>query len=112
MNAFEKLFSALIEEAAAEAEKRVLEKLQHTAVPDKVLNIKEASEYLGISEKLIYQMCSEGALPHIRAGGLHSTKPRILFRQTTLDRWLREQEEASIQKEVNTAYAATGKFRR
>lgn len=98
VSTFEKLFSALVEEAATLAEKRVLEQLENVAVPDRVLNVKETAEYLGISEKLVYQLCSEKVLPHIQAGGLSSTKPRILFRQSTLDRWLQEQEEASVKK--------------
>lgn len=96
VSALDKLMDEIIEEAAAKAAKLVLERLEQAQKPDRVMDVKEAAQHMGLSEKLIYQMCSEGALPHIRAGGLHSTKPRILFRQSTLDRWLREQEEASV----------------
>lgn len=101
MSALDKLFTALVTEAAAEAEKRVLARMEQMAVPDRVLDVKEAAEQLGVSTKLIYQLCAEKVLPHIQAGGLNSNRPRILFRQSTLDRWMREQEEASIQKEVS-----------
>lgn len=99
----EKLFAILVKEAAEKAAKMVLEQLEGSQKPDRVMDVKEAAQYLGISDKLIYQLCAEKVLPHVKAGGLNSNKPRILFQQSTLDRWLREQEEASIQKEVNTA---------
>lgn len=101
MSSMEKLFAEIVEQAAAEAEKRVLERMEQMAVPDRVLDVKEAAEQLGVSTKLIYQLCEEKVLPHIQAGSLNSNRPRILFRQSTLDRWMREQEEASIQKEVS-----------
>lgn len=101
MSALDKLMDEIIEEAAAKAAKLVLEQLEGSQKPDRVMDVKEAAQYLGISDKLIYQLCAEKVLPHVKAGGLNSNKPRILFRQSTLDRWLREQEEASIQKEVN-----------
>lgn len=101
MNTIDKLFNELVEQAAAAAEKRVLEQLENMITPDKVLDVKETAEYLGVSPKLIYQLCAEKVLPHIQAGGSNSNRPRILFRQATLDRWLREQEEASLRKEVN-----------
>lgn len=100
VSALDKLMDEIIEEAAAKAAKLVLEQLEGTQKPDRVMDVKEAAQYLGISDKLIYQLCAEKVLPHVKAGGLNSNKPRILFRQSTLDRWLREQEEASIQKEV------------
>lgn len=100
---FEKLFAALVEEAAAAAEKRVMERLEQMTVPDRVLDVKEAAQHMGLDEKTLYRLCQEKRLPHIRAGQTNSKRPRILLRQSTLDRWLREQEEASIQKEVNTA---------
>lgn len=98
MSSLNRFFDEIVDQAAAAAEKRVLERLKGIMVPDRVLNVKEAAEYLGISDKLIYQLCAEKVLPHIQAGGLSSTKPRILFRQSTLDRWLQEQEEASVKK--------------
>lgn len=103
MSALDKLIDEIIEEAAAKAAKLVLEQLEGSQKPDRVLDVKEAAEQLGVSTKLIYQLCAEKVLPHIQAGSLNSSKPRILFRQSTLDRWLREQEAASIQKVVNMA---------
>lgn len=103
MSALDKLMDEIIEEAAAKAAKLVLEQLEGSQKPDRVLDVKEAAEQLGVSTKLIYQLCAEKVLPHIQAGSLNSSKPRILFRQSTLERWLREQEAASIQKVVNMA---------
>lgn len=98
MSTFENLFAALVEEVAALAEKRVLEKLGIMAGPDRTLDVDEAADYLGVDSKTIYQLCTEKRLPHIRLGRLNSKRPRVLFRQSTLDRWLREQENASIQR--------------
>ena len=95
MSNIDKLFTALVEEAAAEAEKRVLEQMQSLA-PNRVLSTKEAAEYLGISDKLLYRLCSEKRIRHIPAGKKGSKRPVILFRQSTLDAWLREQEESSV----------------
>lgn len=103
MSALDKLMDEIIEEAAAKAAKLVLEQLGQVSRPDRTMDVDEAAKFLGIDAKTVYRLCTEKRLPHIRLGQLNSKRPRILFRQSTLDRWMREQEEASIQKEVNTA---------
>ena len=98
MNAAEKLYESLVEEATAEAERRIMERLQAQAgtMQDRVLNTQEAADYLNISKKTLYTMCAEKQIRHIPAGSERSRKPVYLFRQSTLDTWLRDQEEKSI----------------
>lgn len=57
------------------------------------LPAKPAARYLGISYWKLLELVRVGKIPHIRVGG------RILFRKEGLDRWLEEQEAASIRKE-------------
>lgn len=58
------------------------------------LNNKEAAEYLGVSTWLVYELVKRKELPCIRAGG------RILFRVSSLDKWMQEQEEKSVSQEL------------
>ena len=53
---------------------------------------KQAARYLNISYWKILDMVKKGEIPHIKAGKL------VLFRQTTLDRWLAEQEAANYEE--------------
>jgi excisionase family DNA binding protein len=55
------------------------------------LKARLAAEYLGISYWKLLDMVKKNEIPHIRAGKL------VLFRQSTLDRWLTEQETASCE---------------
>lgn len=55
-------------------------------------DVHAASRYLGISSYLVRKLVNEGKLPHIRLGA------RILFRQATLDRYLEDQETASVRQ--------------
>jgi excisionase family DNA binding protein len=98
MNAAEKLYQSLVEEATAEAERRILEKLQGQIglLQDRVFNTQEAADYLNLSKKTLYTLCAEKQIRHIPAGSQRSKKPVFLFRQSTLDTWLREQEDKSV----------------
>lgn len=96
MSPLDKLFNEIVEAAATAAAKLVLERLEQTVGPERTLDVEEAAQFLGIDTKTLYRLCTEKRIPHIRIGQLNSKRPRILFRQSTLDRWLREQEEASI----------------
>ena len=74
----------------------VLEGLK--AKPDSVLdlrevmNIRQASQYLGISPDTLYKYLSEGKLPAFKLGN------RWRFKKTTLDRWMEMQSETSAGK--------------
>ena len=56
------------------------------------IRIKEAAQYLGLSEYLVRKMCKAKQLPHIKAGGIY------LFRESSLDEWMNQQES----KNANT----------
>ena len=54
------------------------------------LTAKEAAEYLGISYHLLLDLAKKSMVPHVRAG------KRVLFRTSSLENWMNEQEEQSI----------------
>ena len=54
-----------------------------------VMNIRQASQYLGISPDTLYRYLSEGRLPAFKLGN------RWRFKKTTLDRWMEMQSENS-----------------
>jgi len=58
-----------------------------------VMNIRQASQYLGISPDTLYKYLSEGRLPAFKLGN------RWRFKKTTLDRWMEMQSEKSAGKE-------------
>ncbi len=47
-----------------------------------VMNIRQASQYLGISRDTLYRYISEGLIPAFKLGN------RWKFRKTILDRWM------------------------
>ena len=57
-----------------------------------VMNIRQASGYLGISPDTLYKYLSEGRLPAFKLGN------RWRFKKTTLDRWMELQSEHETSK--------------
>jgi excisionase family DNA binding protein len=57
-----------------------------------VMNIRQASLYLGISPDTLYKYLSEGRLPAFKLGN------RWRFKKTTLDRWMELQSEHGTSK--------------
>lgn len=64
---------------------------RHTADPAvrEVMDIRQASEYLGISADSLYRYASEGILPGFRLGN------RWRFKKSCLDNWMDEQSGPS-----------------
>lgn len=69
------------------------------------LTAKQGAEYLGVSYWRLLEMVKGGEIPHIRVSG----GKRILFRKESLDKWLQDQEEASVRR---VPEPSTGKIRR
>lgn len=65
-----------------------------TVSSDRTLDIKEAAEYMGVSQKTLYNMCSKKKIPHRKLGA------RILFSLMALDRWGKEQDYANYLPET------------
>jgi excisionase family DNA binding protein len=57
----------------------------------KLLNTKEAAEYLGVSVFTIYKLSAGGQLPHYKVGS------RTLFREEQLLDWLASHERTSVE---------------
>ncbi|PTQ56094.1 MAG: hypothetical protein BSOLF_0836 [Candidatus Carbobacillus altaicus] len=53
----------------------------------RLYDVKEVSEILNVSERTVRRMIERKEIPHIRIRG------RVLFREETIDRWLRDLEE-------------------
>lgn len=59
------------------------------------VSAKEAAKKIGVSYWLLLEMAKVGKIPHIRAG------KRVLFRIESLERWMDEQEQNSINQSKN-----------
>lgn len=54
------------------------------------ITVKDVAKYLGVHTDTIYDLVSEGSLPHIRFGR------KILFSKEAIDGWVREKARASV----------------
>ena len=54
--------------------------------PNRLLSIREAAEFLGISERLLWTLADNREVPSLRIGR------RRLFRRAALIRWIAERE--------------------
>jgi excisionase family DNA binding protein len=52
-----------------------------------VMNIQQASEYLGVSPDTLYKYLSRGSIPAFKLGN------RWRFKRSTLDRWMEKQSQ-------------------
>ncbi|MFQ5927219.1 MAG: helix-turn-helix domain-containing protein, partial [Terriglobia bacterium] len=56
--------------------------VSHMAAPREVMNIREASDYLGISPDTLYRYVYQDKIPAFKLGN------RWKFKKTVLDRWM------------------------
>ena len=73
-----------------------------------VMNIRQASQYLGVSPDTLYKYVSEGRIPAFKLGN------RWRFKKALLDSWMEQQSTSSagemkseMRKEPRAARAAT-----
>lgn len=57
----------------------------------KTMTAEEAAQYIGIHKETIYVMARKREIPHIRI------RRRIFFSQETLDAWMRDLEQKSLE---------------
>jgi len=57
----------------------------------KTLTTEEVAEYIGVHKDTIYTMVRQKQIPHIRV------RRRIFFSIETIDAWMREQEQKSLE---------------
>ncbi|HKT25297.1 MAG TPA: helix-turn-helix domain-containing protein [Terriglobales bacterium] len=71
-----------------------------------VMNIRQASQYLGVSPDTLYKYVSEERIPAFKLGN------RWKFKKTILDQWMEEKSTAwdnkSTKKKLRAARAAAG----
>jgi len=66
--------------------------LMAQAAPREVMDIRQASEYLGISGDTLYRYASEGFIPAFKLGN------RWRFKKTLLDSWMDEKSGVTAQQ--------------
>jgi excisionase family DNA binding protein len=57
----------------------------------KTLTAHEIAEYIGVHVDTIYTMVRQKQIPHVRV------RRRILFSRETIDSWMRDQEQKSLE---------------
>jgi excisionase family DNA binding protein len=70
-----------------------------------VMNIRQASQYLGVSPDTLYKYVNEQKIPAFKLGN------RWRFKKSTLDQWMEEQStetETKSKKKVKAAVKAAG----
>jgi len=63
-----------------------------------VMNIREASEYLGIAPDTLYKYASEGTIPAFKLGN------RWRFKLTLLNEWMDQKASANVRKSDHENY--------
>ena len=58
----------------------------HNPAPIGALNVKQAAQYIGVSERTLWRLRDNGEIPHSQINR------RIVFRKKALDQFLKEKE--------------------
>ena len=74
---------------------------QAQTAPREVMDIRQASEYLGISGDTLYRYASEGFIPAFKLGN------RWRFKKSLLDTWM--DEKSGVKPQTPTVVAPTQK---
>ena len=93
MSGLEEAIRAIVADEVAAAERRLRESL--SVQPDRTIPFSEACDYLRMSEYTLRRLCKEKKIPHWTYGAEASKNPRYWFRTASLDRWIRDREEAN-----------------
>ena len=72
-------------------------------MPREVMDIRQASEYLGISSDSLYRYASEATIPAFKLGN------RWRFKRSLLDAWMVEQSGAALAKNSSVTVMPTEK---
>ena len=65
-----------------------------------VMNIRQASQYLGVSPDTLYKYVNEQSIPAFKLGN------RWRFKKSTLDQWMEEKSSETEARKVKKAKAA------
>ncbi len=63
-----------------------------------VMNVRQASQYLGISPDTLYKYVAEEKIPAFKLGN------RWKFKKTMLDRWMERQSRGTARQHLATAH--------
>lgn len=73
--------------------------LDQTLLQKKVLNMEEASKYLGLSVSHLYKLTSSDSIPHYKPNG-----KKLYFNREELDQWLlRNRNTTNVEIEAMAA---------
>jgi excisionase family DNA binding protein len=67
--------------------------------PPEVMNVRQASQYMGISADTLYRYVAEEKIPGFKLGN------RWKFKKTTLDRWMEKQSLATGRRQMSREVA-------
>jgi excisionase family DNA binding protein len=70
--------------------KKMNKQVSPNPLPSDILCAKQASKMLGCSAWMLYELCKDGRIPHIRLGRM------LRFRRSSLLEWLAERESQSV----------------
>ena len=62
---------------------------RESAMPDKIMTLKEVAEYLRLKEKTAYRHAAEGILPGFKVGGAWR------FRKADIDAWIEKNKNSA-----------------
>ncbi|AHD04681.1 helix-turn-helix domain-containing protein [Paenibacillus larvae] len=87
------VLDTIVERVATQIQPEIVKRLSFElpVTRDKILDVQEVAEQLGVSVKTLYDMCKKKKIPHRRVG------TRILFSSSALDAWGREQDKKNYQ---------------
>ncbi len=79
----------------------------NNAIAHRVLNIKQLSEFIGISQSAIYKKTSERTIPHYKNG------KKLYFHYEEIENWLLTTKIASVQEieEMANKYVSKRKLK-
>ncbi|MCL6605518.1 MAG: helix-turn-helix domain-containing protein [Paenibacillus sp.] len=91
MSTIEEAIASIVAAQVFAAEKRIMERL--SVQSDRTLTFTETCEYLGMSDYTLRNLCKAKRIPYRTIGSEGSRSPRYLFTSSSLDRWIREEED-------------------
>lgn len=78
--------------SVAEFMKPHLALLKTAVVNDRIMGVQELAEYLGMSDKWVYDQTGSQRIPYFKLGSI------LKFRQKEIDKWLRQFEAPAVDK--------------
>ena len=91
---------SVAEKVAEKLLPKVIEHLksQFTTKENITMDVNEAAPYIGISKEMLYKICANEGIPHVKLSSTGSGRSRLLFSSLSIDTWKREQEQINYKR--------------